>query len=136
MPDIPFAPPVGTLRWGGQTPVSQLGTSQDVRATQQAVETLYLGEGESRVTQQAVEVLRLGVGESRVTQQAVEVLWGLPAPLRVTQQVIEILRPYFFTEFYDCGPPTLTPDDLCRKRNVLAWVEWDVDASTTLTYEA
>jgi len=38
--------------------------------------------------------------------------------------------------FYACGPPALTPDDLCRKRNVLAWVEWDVDASTTLTYEA
>jgi len=128
--------PRGTLRLSGLAPTSTLGPAASIRATQQAVEVLYRTAGAARVTQQAVETLYAGVGSARVTQQAVEVLWGPSPDLRVTQQVIEVIYARQ-SVFYDCGEPGGSPlDDLCDKRNVLAWLEWDVDTSTTLTWES
>ena len=132
MADFPQLPGDGRLRFTGAAPTLMFGP---LRVTQQAAEVLFSSASDLHVTQQAAEALYQVAADVRVTQQAIELLWGPAALLRVSQQVIEVLYPSP-SAFYDCGVPTLTPDDLCRKRNVFAWVEWDVDASTTLTYEA
>jgi hypothetical protein len=51
------------------------------------------------------------------------------------------LGPCRTSAFYDCGRPDdghpdLVPEDLCDKRLVYAYLEWDVTDSTTVTYES
>jgi hypothetical protein len=131
-----IAIPRGLLRLAGLAPTATLGPAAGIRATQQVAETLYAPDPDVRASQQVSEVLYETPAEVLASQQTVEVLWGPSPELWVTQQVIELLytRP---SVFYDCGEPGGSPlDDLCDKRNVLAWLEWDVDTSTTLTWES